>query len=277
MKLQKPSVRMKRWSAMLASVSVPLVLYACALPQPVGMPALPQAVGIEQVRDPLTGKLYHVACNPCADRTVKTLVDPSSIQGRVVDENSQGAVNPVAPVVSVVDKPQEALQALAHPVPKASETAELKLEAEFTSVKRTVPFSFARTGMGPKARLAVEELIPLAKQSAKIWVRGRTDSVGTAEANKVIAQSRASTVRQEFIAAGVPKAKIVTTYCTDCFIAPNDTEKGRRSNRRVDVELEMPTKVAKGLPSPVHAVPEIRLSLATATGMGSWQEKVDSN
>jgi len=141
-----------------------------------------------------------------------------------------------------------------------------------------VPFSFARAGVGPQARRAMIELVSMAKKSEKIWVRGRTDSVGSTESNRLIAKARAATVREEFISAGVPKSRIATTYCIDCFITSNDTEAGRRANRRVDVELLMPCAIARSLPLPVYARAEIDAPVLTnALSIKGWHVKSENN
>ncbi len=129
----------------------------------------------------------------------------------------------------------------------------LRMDTDFASAKRIVPFAFNRVGVGPVGTLAVNELAPLAKQAQTVYVRGRTDSRGDRESNQQVALNRAYTVRTAFVNAGVDKSKLRISFCTSCFIAPNDTEEGRRANRRVDVELIMPADEIAKLPKPVHA------------------------
>ena len=130
----------------------------------------------------------------------------------------------------------------------------LRMDTDFASAKRIVPFAFNRVGVGPVGTLAVNELAPLAKQAQTVYVRGRTDSRGDRELNQQVALNRAYAVRSAFVNAGVDKSKLRISYCTSCFIAPNDTEEGRRANRRVDVELIMPADEVAKLPKPVHAL-----------------------
>lgn len=135
----------------------------------------------------------------------------------------------------------------------AATPAELKLDRTFASAKRIVPFAFNRVGVGPTGTLAVKELVPLAKQAQKVYVRGRTDARGNVQANRKVALNRAYTVRTAFARSGVPSAKVRVSYCTACYIATNSTEQGRRANRRVDVEFIMPAEEIAALPKPVHA------------------------
>jgi outer membrane protein OmpA-like peptidoglycan-associated protein len=153
----------------------------------------------------------------------------------------------------------------AESVAKPAEPA-LRMDTDFASAKRIVPFAFNRVGVGPVGTLAVSELAPLAKQAQTVYVRGRTDSRGDRESNQQVALNRAFTVRSAFVNAGVARSKLRISFCTTCFIAPNDTEQGRRANRRVDVELIMPADEIAKLPKPVHALeypetPDQRLAL----------------
>ena len=148
----------------------------------------------------------------------------------------------------------------------SDKTPPLKLDTDFASAKRIVPFAVNKVGVGPRGTLAVRELLPLAKQADKVYVRGRTDGSGTTPANRKVAHDRAYTVFKVFRNGGVERKKLRLTYCTNCFIASNDTEEGRKLNRRVEVELIMPREEIARLPKPVHA-PEAppTLPLASST------------
>jgi outer membrane protein OmpA-like peptidoglycan-associated protein len=130
----------------------------------------------------------------------------------------------------------------------------LKLDTEFASAKRIVPFAFNKVGVGPLGAKAVKELVPLAKRADKVNVRGRTDGLGNAGSNRKVALDRARTVYNAFVQEGVDKQKLRLTYCTTCFVAANDSEAGRRLNRRVEVELIMPRDQIAKLPKPIYAL-----------------------
>lgn len=160
---------------------------------------------------------------------------------------SAAAPNPAA-VASPAAVPAPAAAAASQPA-----APELKMDVEFASAKRIVPFAFNKVGVGPRGLLAVKELAPLAKQAEKVYVRGRTDGLGGTDANRKVALDRAYTVFHAFLREGVQKGKLRLTYCSTCFAASNDTEEGRRLNRRVEVELLMPPDAIAKLPKPVHA------------------------
>ncbi|MCA1999450.1 MAG: OmpA family protein [Hyphomicrobiales bacterium] len=148
------------------------------------------------------------------------------------------------------------------------EAAPLKLDGEFASAKRIVPFAFNKSDIGPMGRAAVKELLPIAKKAQKVYVRGRTDGVGNTAMNRKVAHDRAYTVYKAFRKGGIEQRKLRLTYCTQCFVAANDTEEGRRLNRRVEVEMIMPREEVARLPAPVHA-PEAPPPLAAATVLRS--------
>lgn len=200
-------------------------------------------------------------------------------------EQAPSAPSPAAgsgtdPAQSPPANPQPSSNSSPSPSPSPSLTAStsagarptsvpaLKLDTEFASAKRIVPFAFNRVGVGPQGRLAVRELVPLAKQADKVNVRGRTDGLGNAQSNRKVALARARTVYNAFVDEGVDQRKMRLAYCTTCFVAMNDTEAGRRLNRRVEVELIMPHSEIAKLPRPIHA-PESLPPLAPLAASGT--------
>jgi outer membrane protein OmpA-like peptidoglycan-associated protein len=149
---------------------------------------------------------------------------------------------------------------------RTAPTVNLKLDTEFASAKRLVRFAFGVATLGPVGKRAVAELLPWAKQAERVNVQGGADSSGDAAKNRAIALARATAVSSAFIAGGVDREKISKNFCTDCYVAPNDTLEGRRMNRRVDVELVLKKELYAQLPAPVHApnvpdsIPLIRTS-----------------
>jgi outer membrane protein OmpA-like peptidoglycan-associated protein len=146
----------------------------------------------------------------------------------------------------IVSEPTRVLEDLPRP--------QLKLDTEFASAKRLILFAAGRAGLGPVGKMAVAELAPWAKQAEKIHVQGGADASGHVQRNRELATARAASVKSAFVAAGVDRNKISTSYCSDCYVAANDTDQGRRVNRRVEVELVLQQQLAVRLPAPVHSV-----------------------
>lgn len=76
----------------------------------------------------------------------------------------------------------------------------------------------------------------LAYPDALIEVRGHTDAVGPAEANRDLSHRRAMAVRDALIQLGVAPSRITAVgYGEDYPLAPNDIPEGRARNRRVEI------------------------------------------
>lgn len=73
----------------------------------------------------------------------------------------------------------------------------------------------------------------------KIRLEGHTDNVGQPEANKVLSQARAESVKRQLVAFGCDPAQISAFGYGDTQpVAPNDSEQGRALNRRVTLTIQ---------------------------------------
>lgn len=71
-----------------------------------------------------------------------------------------------------------------------------------------------------------------------VSLEGHTDSVGPEGGNLVLSVNRAIAVRQALVARGVPESRLaVIGHGFSRPIAPNDSEAGRRVNRRVEIVI----------------------------------------
>ncbi|MCU0693959.1 MAG: OmpA family protein [Polyangiaceae bacterium] len=88
-----------------------------------------------------------------------------------------------------------------------------------------------------ESRQTLHRSLRLARDSDRIVISGRTDSVGPEDINQQLALARALAVRN-FIRDAVPELPSVIAIDAKgrcCFVAPNDDENGRSRNRRVEV------------------------------------------
>jgi outer membrane protein OmpA-like peptidoglycan-associated protein len=77
------------------------------------------------------------------------------------------------------------------------------------------------------------------KPDLKLTLNGYTDSSGSAGYNRMISESRASTVKMFFAGKGVDPSRItVVGHGAKNFAASNASEEGRQMNRRVEIVLE---------------------------------------
>lgn len=80
--------------------------------------------------------------------------------------------------------------------------------------------------------------ILLKNPKAEITLNGYSDSTGKASFNKMLSESRANSVKTYLIGKGVSPAKMKTvSHGAQKFQSNNETEEGRRLNRRVEIDF----------------------------------------
>jgi OOP family OmpA-OmpF porin len=74
--------------------------------------------------------------------------------------------------------------------------------------------------------------------NSKAVIEGHTDNVGSDQSNKVLSMDRGIVVKRELRKRGVEGADLqVVGYGEEQPVATNDTEEGRKQNRRVEVKV----------------------------------------
>lgn len=103
-----------------------------------------------------------------------------------------------------------------------------------------VLFQSGESELLEEARSSLVEVVDLlqTEPDKKIRIEGHSDSVGDAEYNLKLSETRANSVRTALVALGVSADRVTAIGLGEDFpIAGNDTEEGRSQNRRVDVIL----------------------------------------
>jgi outer membrane protein OmpA-like peptidoglycan-associated protein len=103
-----------------------------------------------------------------------------------------------------------------------------------------VLFESGQTQLLDEAMASLVEVVDLLQSEPDklIRIEGHTDSTGDAETNLEISNLRATSVFEALVSLGVERDRFTVTGMGEDFpIATNDTEEGRRQNRRVDVIL----------------------------------------
>lgn len=76
------------------------------------------------------------------------------------------------------------------------------------------------------------------QEDLKVEIAGHTDSVGSDAYNALLSQRRADSVRTYLTGKGIDKARMTAVgYGEAEPVAPNDSEDGRRTNRRVEFRI----------------------------------------
>lgn len=103
-----------------------------------------------------------------------------------------------------------------------------------------INFATNKATINSKSFSYLNKLAQLAKKTGvKIEIRGHTDSQGSEEYNMELSRKRAEAVYKYLISKGVEKSRLSYKYYGESKpIDTNDTEKGRRNNRRVEFKLK---------------------------------------
>lgn len=76
------------------------------------------------------------------------------------------------------------------------------------------------------------------KPEIKIEIGGHTDNIGEDRANQNLSQERANSVKKYLVELGVVSSRLIAKgYGESTPIADNNTEKGKRLNRRTEVKI----------------------------------------
>ncbi len=94
--------------------------------------------------------------------------------------------------------------------------------------------------LNPKSKPELERIVKLMQQSPKLRIKvtGHTDDVGTDAYNLRLSEQRAKSVIDYLISFGVNTERLTYKGLGESRpIASNDTEDGRKANRRIDLEI----------------------------------------
>jgi len=117
---------------------------------------------------------------------------------------------------------------------------DIQFEAPKSFVLDNCTFETGKAELKPESYTVLDELVEYLKRKddEKIEVGGHTDNVGKADANMVLSQNRANTVRAYLLMKGVAPERVTAKgYGMSQPIAENDTAEGRSLNRRTEVKI----------------------------------------
>lgn len=107
-------------------------------------------------------------------------------------------------------------------------------------VLENVTFETGKADLKPESFVVLDELVEYLKRKSdeRIEVGGHTDNVGKADANVVLSQNRANTVRAYLLMKGIDPERVTAKgYGMTEPIAENTTAEGRQMNRRTEVKI----------------------------------------
>ncbi|MBX9852377.1 MAG: OmpA family protein [Cytophagaceae bacterium] len=125
------------------------------------------------------------------------------------------------------------------PEDKISE-ADMNLSEKFVKELPPIYFEFNSFAINTtsKANLELWGKYLLANPTAKIEIGGHTDGIGSDAYNKLLSDKRVNSVKEYLISTGVsPDRVTLVSYGKSKPIATNETEEGRKKNRRVEITI----------------------------------------
>jgi OOP family OmpA-OmpF porin len=105
-------------------------------------------------------------------------------------------------------------------------------------------FDTNQTDLSPRGQLIVNKVAEVVRinDEVRVTVIGRTDRAGTATANMALSERRAELVRDALIAAGVPSARIDTSWLGEGKQdVPTPDDVAQQRSRVVDIVVQEPS------------------------------------
>ena len=108
---------------------------------------------------------------------------------------------------------------------------------------KTILFDTGKSTIKDQSADVLNNIVAILNEyrNARFTIDGHTDSVGSAATNQRLSEERAGAVRNYLIENGVASDRLESAgYGEDRPIASNNTREGRRTNRRVEINLIPP-------------------------------------
>jgi outer membrane protein OmpA-like peptidoglycan-associated protein/Mg-chelatase subunit ChlD len=107
-------------------------------------------------------------------------------------------------------------------------------------INNHILFEFNKYQINTKYDSTCERINKLLKMrpSIEISIEGHTDDIGSDEYNQKLSEQRSESLKEYLVKRGIAEERIKTIgYGKSRPIAPNDTEEGRKMNRRIEIVI----------------------------------------
>ncbi len=122
------------------------------------------------------------------------------------------------------------------PYPKLSKIEKQTIDA----YAKTLLFDLGKADLKPLSFEILDGVVSIMKKygNLKFYIAGHTDNTFTKDFNQVLSSNRAKTVRNYLISKGINGNRLSAKgYGEEKPVSPNDTDEGRKANRRVEIVL----------------------------------------
>lgn len=115
-----------------------------------------------------------------------------------------------------------------------------EVQKQLNDYARTILFDTGKSSIKAESTSVMVDIIQILNEypTAKFSVEGHTDSVGSESLNQKLSEERANSVRNFLIDKGISSSRLTAIgYGEAKPIATNNTNAGRKQNRRVEINL----------------------------------------
>jgi outer membrane protein OmpA-like peptidoglycan-associated protein len=116
----------------------------------------------------------------------------------------------------------------------------IPIERNGTVKLNNIFFEFGKAELLDMSKTEIMRLIALmeAQPALKIEIQGHTDNIGSTESNMQLSKMRAIAVKNYMLEAQIDSRRITTTFYGETqALQDNNTELGRKANRRVEIKF----------------------------------------
>jgi outer membrane protein OmpA-like peptidoglycan-associated protein len=131
---------------------------------------------------------------------------------------------------------------LRDPDPKKNGCPQAFVQGGQIRIRDPFKFRFNSTELDPAGDPILEAVLAVLKdhpEIAKVRIEGHTDNVGGAAFNQHLSEGRAASVRAWLVKHGIDAKRLTSAgFGQSRPVDTNDTDDGRRNNRRVEFHIE---------------------------------------
>lgn len=173
------------------------------------------------------------AATPALEQTTNQLVDPITRQVGWLRNDWKVCVGDTCPVPT----PKTVVIASHRPVFSLPPKVEKKAPEVVVRKPLVIQFEFAKAIPTKEGMAALQGMFTSIRPEDTLYMEGHTDDLGEQPYNDRLARKRAEYMAAWLRKSGIKNPMEIESHGKCCYAIPNDSEKGRARNRRVEVRF----------------------------------------